>query len=321
MPGATVAVTGCGGYGSESVRAAISRQFELLGGLERFVRRGQRVLIKPNLIAPRPRKRAAQTDPAVIVETARLLIDFGCKPFVGDSPAWSNVFACVRALGVEEALKKLSVPVRQLNRPRRCRIGVSNTDVGISSVVLDADVIINLPKLKTHQQLVATFAVKNMFGTVTGKKKALWHFSKGKKEHRFCEFLIDIYRHVNPVVSIIDAVTVMDGPGPIRGRARPLGYLIGGTDAIACEIICCKLVNVSADEIPIIRTARRMGFGVSDSEEIEVVGDEPAAGVCGDFELAEPIPIRFSLLHVCKSACKQVCLLGKTTAKKFCSRS
>jgi uncharacterized protein (DUF362 family) len=317
MPGVTVAVTGCSDYGSESVRAAISRQFELLGGLGRFVRRGQRVLIKPNLIAPRPRKRAAQTDPAVIVETAKLLIDFGCKPFVGDSPAWSNVFACVRALGVEESLKKLTVPVRQLNRPRQCRIGAGHTDVGISSVALDADVIINLPKLKTHQQLVATFAVKNMFGTVAGKKKALWHFSKGKKEHRFCEFLIDIYRRVNPVVSIIDAVTVMDGPGPIRGRARPLGYLIGGTDPIACEIICCKLVNVSADEIPIIRTARQMGFGVSDGEQIEVVGDGLPATACADFELAEPIPIRFSLLHVCKSAFKQIFLLGKAAANKL----
>jgi uncharacterized protein (DUF362 family) len=187
-------------------------------------------------------------------------------------------------------------------------------------VALDADVIINLPKLKTHQQLVATFAVKNMFGTVTGKKKALWHFSKGKKEHRFCEFLIDIYRRVDLGGRRIIKKTVMDGPGPIRGRARPLGYLIGGTDPIACEIICCKLVNVLADEIPIIRTARRMGFGVSDSEQIQVVGDGLPATVCGNFELAEPMPIRFSLLHVCKSACKQIVLLGKSAAKKSYTR-
>ena len=87
----------------------------------------------------------------------------------------------------------------------------------------NADVIINLPKFKSHQQLKATFAVKNMFGCVSGKRKALWHFRKGGSVDDFCELLIDIYRFLNPVLTIIDAVTAMDGPGPINGKARALG--------------------------------------------------------------------------------------------------
>ncbi|MHC4476982.1 MAG: DUF362 domain-containing protein [Planctomycetota bacterium] len=313
----TVVLTQCSDYSRQRLRQAIARQFELLDALEQFAKPGDSVLIKPNLIAPRPRSCATQTDPAVIVETARLLKDFGARPFVADSPAWSNAFACVKALEIDDELKKLSVPVRQLNKPRQCRIGTAGTKVGISSVALDADVIINLPKFKTHQQLVATFALKNMFGCVSGKKKALWHFAKGKKERRFCSFLIDIYRYLKPAVTIIDAVAVMDGPGPIKGRARPLGYLIGGAEPIACEFICCKLVNIAPEQIPIIRTARQIGFGTSDSEEIDVVGDELAAPACADFELPQLIPIRFSLLHVCKSACKQIFLLGKAAAKKL----
>jgi len=317
MPNATVILTRCTDYSEAKIAEAIATQFKLLGGLEKFISRGDSVLLKPNLIAPRSRRHAAQTDPTVIVETARLLEDFGARPFVGDSPAWGNVFGCVKALKLEEPLKKLSVPVKQLDKPKWCRIGTRNTKVGISSVALDADVIINLAKFKTHQQMVATFAVKNMFGCVAGKRKAIWHFRKGGKADDFCEFLIDIFEFLNPALTIIDAVIAMDGPGPIRGRARPLGYLLGGTEPIACETVCCKLVNIKPEELPIIKTARQMGFGCSDPDKIEITGDNFSKSVCTDFELGKPVPLRFSLLHVCKSIGKQIILLAKAAIKRI----
>ncbi|MFZ0033999.1 MAG: DUF362 domain-containing protein [Sedimentisphaerales bacterium] len=306
-------LTRCSDYSQAKIAQAIATQFELLGGLEKFVTRGDTVLLKPNFIAPRSRHCATQTDPAVLLEVARLLKDFGARPFIGDSPAWSNVFTCVKALKLEEALKKLSVPVKQLNKPRKCRI--DDTVVGISSVALDADVIINMPKFKTHQQLVTTFAVKNMFGCCSGKRKALWHFAKGKNTDEFCKLLIEIYKFLNPALTIIDAVTVMDGPGPIRGRARPLGWLISGTEPIACETICCKLVNINPQNIPIIKTARQMGFGCSDADKITITGDSLPQKPYTDFELPHLVPIRFSLPHVCKSICKQILLLAKSAVK------
>jgi uncharacterized protein (DUF362 family) len=317
MTNSAVTLTQCSDYSQAKIAEAIARQFELLGGLGKFVRPGDTVLLKPNLIAPRPRRCAAQTDPAVIIETAKLLKDFGAKPFVGDSPAWGNVFNCIKALKLEEPLKKLSVSVKQLNRPKKCQIGTHNTKVGISSIALDADVIISLPKFKTHQQVIATFAVKNMFGCVSGKQKALWHFAKGKTDDDFCEFLIGIYRFLNPALTIIDAVTVMDGPGPIRGRARPLGWLIGGTEPVACETICCKLVNIRPEELPIIKTARQMDLGCSEAEKIEILGEDFPENICTDFKLAGPIPLRFSLPHICKSVCKQILLLTKSAIKKL----
>ena len=225
MPNPTVTLIRCTDYGEAKIAKAISQQFELLGGLDKFVKPGDTVLLKPNFIAPRSRRHAAQTHPSVVIEAARLLKDFGARPFVGDSPAWSNVFACVEALKLEEPLRKLSVPIKQLDKPKWCRVGRHNTKVGISSLALDADAIINLPKFKTHQQLVATFAVKNMFGCVSGKRKALWHFSKGKKEGDFCEFLIDIFHFLKPAVTLIDGVTAMDRRGPIPGWHKPLGRL------------------------------------------------------------------------------------------------
>ena len=314
MSDSIVTLTQCSDYSRPAVAEAIEKHFNLLGGLKQFVRPGDSVLLKPNFIAPRSHRHATQTDPAVIIETARLLKDFGARPFVADSPAWGNTFVCVKALKLDEPLRQLSVPVRQLDKPRKCRVGTKNVNIGISSVALDADVIINLPKFKSHQQLVATFAVKNMFGCVSGKKKALWHFTKGRQED-FCELLIDIYRHLNPALTIIDAVTAMDGRGPIRGRARPLGWLIGGTDPIACETICAKLVNIEPQNIPIIKTAKQTGFGCTDPAKIEIAGDDFPQTICTDFVLPDLVPIRFSLLHVCKSICKQILLLAKSAAK------
>ncbi|MFZ2146661.1 MAG: DUF362 domain-containing protein [Sedimentisphaerales bacterium] len=317
MPNPTVILSRCSDYSPPVIAEALQRQFELLGGMEKFIRPGDTVLLKPNFIAPRSRRHATQTHPAVIIETATLLKDFGAKPFVGDSPAWGNVFTCVKALKLEEPLKKLSVPVKQLDKPKKCRIGTKNTIVGISSVALDADVIINLPKFKSHQQLVATFAVKNMFGCISGKRKALWHFAKGGNPNDFCELLIDIFKFLNPALTIIDAVVAMDGQGPIRGRTRPLGWLIGGNDPIACETICAKLVGIEPENVPIIKTARQIGFGCSDPAKIEIVGDDFQQSICTDFQLPTLVPIRFSLPHVCKSICKQILLLTKAAIKKL----
>src|SRR3972149_1801344 len=112
MSPATVVLTRCTDYNSSELIATLQKQFELLGGLNKFISRGDKVLLKPNFISPKSRRHAAQTDPAVIIETAKLLIDFGAKPFVGDSPAWTDTFQCVKKLKLEEPLKKLAVPIK-----------------------------------------------------------------------------------------------------------------------------------------------------------------------------------------------------------------
>ena len=306
-----VTLTHCDDYAPVKVAACLQKHFDLLGGMDRFVRRGDTVLIKPNLIAPRSHRHATQTHPVVITELARLLKDFGAKPFVADSPAWTNAKYCAKKLRLDEPLKKLGVPLRQLNNPVACSIDERRTKVGISSVALDADVIINLPKFKSHQQLVATFAVKNMFGCVCGKRKAYWHFARGREQH-FCELLLNIYRRLNPALTIVDGIMAMDGPGPIRGRTRPLGWLIAGTEPIAIERVCCRLIDMSPSDIPIIRTAEKLHLGCTASDEIQILGDAWAGRICTDFQPAKPIPIRFSLLHVCKSFTKQIILLTKS---------
>ena len=313
---ATVALTRCDDYAGPNIAETIAKQFDLLGGLEKFASRGDNVLLKPNFIMPKPRRCAAQTDPVILLETARLLKDFGAKPFIGDSPAWGNITTCVKALKFEDEFRKLAIPLKQLDRPKTCLIGPAKTKVRISSVALEADTIINLPKFKSHQQMVATFAVKNMFGCVSGKQKAWWHFAKGGDFDDFCELLIGIYKLLNPALTIIDAVTAMDGPGPVSGRPRHLGSLIGSTDPVACEIVCSKLINLDPDKLPIVRTAKKTGFGISRAADIKIVGEIFSDCVCDDFLLSELIPLRFSISRVCKSIAKQLLFLAGSGVKK-----
>ena len=312
----TVVLTRCEEYERKKIAECIQRHFELNGGVDKFVRRADSVLIKPNFISPRSARHATQTHPMVIIETARLLKDYGAKPFVGDSPAWANAQRCAEKLHLTEQLAKLGVPIRELDKPKKVKIGNDKTTVGISSVALDADVIINVPKFKSHQQLVATFAVKNMFGTISGKAKAIWHYRKGGKKEDFCRLLIDIYKHLKPALTIIDAVYAMDGPGPIKGRTRPLGYIISGTEPIALETVCSKLINLNPMELPMVVTAKQMNFGCSEFEKIKITGDGFPEKSFTDFQLPKLIPLRFSLAHVCKSITKQILLLTKSTLQK-----
>jgi len=296
-------------YEGGKVADAVGRVFDLAGGVGRYVGRGDKVLIKPNFIVPRPREAAAQTDPAVIVAVAALLKEYGAEPFVGDSPAWGSIGACVRALGLDGPLGRLGVPVRALNRPVFKRIDGSL--VGISRAALEADRIINVPKLKAHQQLGATIAVKNMFGCVCGKSKAYWHWARGKSREAFCTMLIEIYRLLGPAYSVIDAVVAMEGQGPIGGTPRQVGFLIGGDDAVACETVCCDLIGLVPEELPILQGARRAGFGCSELSRIEVRGDDYRDARCGDFRFAEQTPLNFTLPRVCRSVCKQVAYHAK----------
>ena len=307
-----VAIQQCKSYDPQEVYSAISRQFELLGGVECFIKPAQRVLIKPNLIIPRGPEIPAQTHPEVIYAIAKIVKEAKAVPMVGDSPAWSTTAGCLKVLGIDGRLRALGAEIVNLNNP--VRMNIEGANVGISRVALEADVIINLPKLKAHQQLGATFAFKNMYGCIcglAGKEKAWWHFARGKEYAPFCRMIVGIYYKLNPVLTIIDGIVGMEGQGPINGDPREVGYLIAGTDPAACERVCCDLVGFDPNNLPLLTTAETMGFGCGREALIEVVGDALDVPVCSDFKPAVRTPLRFTFPHICKSIAKQAVILFK----------
>lgn len=310
MKDVKVSIIKCKDYENQPVRAALIRHFELHGGIESFIRKGDKVLIKPNMIAPKPRQIPCQTDGTMIVELAKLLVDFGAKPFVGDSPAWATTLACAGALDIIEPLRKLDVKIVQLDEPVKKRLEFCRTRVGISKYALEADKIINLPKLKTHQQLVATIAIKNMFGCVSGKAKAVWHYKKGATFEEFCTMLIGIYKLLKPVITIVDAVVAMEGPGPISGKPKKLGWTAASIDPIALETICGEIAGIEG--LQILKTAKKIGFGYSEKNNIQVMGDTIAANERITLEPAELVPLRFTPIRIIKSILKQIFILAKS---------
>jgi len=316
----SVALTPCKTYDLDAVEQAILRQVNLLGGFEHFVKPGDRVLVKPNFIAPRPADKAVQTHRSVILSVCKLLKDFGGHPFVGDSPAWGTAQACAQAQGLDAGLKHLGVKLVQLDTPRPIPVGPNQVRVGLSVHALEADAIFNLPKLKAHQQMMGTFAIKNMFGCVSGKKKPYWHFAKGKSAKRFGKFLIQIYDAIGPMLTLVDGIMAMDQEGPINGRPRELNWLIAGQDPIAVERTCAKLIGLPSENLPIVQAAQEMGYGCPEDDELHLVDAQWADIRClTDFEIPTLAPVRFSLGRVLKSVAKGRLVAIKT--RLTCNRA
>jgi uncharacterized protein (DUF362 family) len=163
---------------------------------------------------------------------------------------------------------------------------------------------------------VATIAVKNMFGCVSGKAKAIWHYKKGATFDDFCTMLIDIYKLLNPAITIIDAIVAMEGPGPIRGNPKELGWLVASVDPIAAEVVCCDLIGISPCQLPLIKTAEKLGFGCTEKQNIQIVGDSFAAEEHITLEPAELTPLSFSFPRIIKSIARQIWILVKTGRKQ-----
>lgn len=315
-----LALTRCADYEPARVRAALLENLEALGGLGKFVKPGEKVMIKPNLISPLPREKPGQTDPEMILQLALLLQEMGANPFVADSPAWGKIGDCVGIMGLTEPLKRAGVPVIDLGKPRMVRVQPSRAKVGISSIALEADKIINLPKLKAHRQVGATIAVKNMFGCVSGKAKAFWHFRRGGSDRQFCEMLLGVYNAVPPVLNIVDGIVAMEGHGPMNGEPRGTGIIVTSQNPFACEMVCAEIIGIAEKDLPILRTAREIGLVGFSPSDIEVIGARVADCVCPGFVHMDRIPIKFRFLRVCKSLAKQTFWITYGGLKRFLLR-
>jgi uncharacterized protein (DUF362 family) len=280
-----------------------------LGGLDQIIKPKYRVLLKPNLIST---PLLSQTHPSVIIELAKLIREFGAEPFIGDSTAWNSVFKNAESSGLLDLCLKESIPLVELDRPvkkRKSKFPIFS-QLALTQVIEEADVIINLPKLKCHQQLLLTAGIKNMFGCIPGKRKAWWHFKLGGNPLDFGRMLVEIYHLTRPALTIIDGIDVMEGAGPINGFSRRLGVLIGSSDAVAAELAACKILKCSADDLVTVQAARERNIGVKDFSEIEIVGSSLEEVMIDDFKFPSLVPIGFSLPRVVKSALTQVMLLA-----------
>ena len=270
----TVALVKCGSYEATEIRAALGRVLEPLGGMGAFVKSGQRVLLKPNLLSAKDPERAITTHPNLVEAVAEEVRRVGAVPFIGDSPGgairgikrvWANT-------GMEEMARRAGLELANFEASGSRGIKFGKYTFYISKSVLDADVIINLPKLKTHSLTLLTCAVKNMFGVMPGFRKGEQH-KLYPKPAEFAGMLVHLYKLVTPSLNIVDAVLAMEGNGPSSGRPRMLGLLMAGEDAVAVDAAAARVIGYTDGFIDTTRLASEMGLGEGRLAALSLVGD------------------------------------------------
>ena len=293
-------------YEMEALRESLETLLEPLGGITAFVKSGDRVLLKPNLLTGSRPTAECTTRPELVYAVATMVIEAGGKPFLGDSPAFGSAKGVALANGYETILEELNLPVIEFHGKRYEIINDKFNHLLLSKETMEADVVINLPKVKSHAQLVLTLGVKNLFGCVPGKMKAWWHMEAGKDASRFAEMLVETAKAINPNLTIIDGIIGHEGNGPSGGEPRALGILGSSTDVFALDRAIVEILNVPPSQVPTLATSMRLGI-CPELDAMEFVSLNPDLLQIDDWQLpSKYMPIDFGMPRVIKSTFKHL---------------
>ena len=269
-----VAIVRVNEYDPDVVLKSMRACLDMIGGMGAFVKAGQKVLLKPNLLAAFPPERAVTTHPAIVRAAAILALEQGATVKIGDSPGFGDLSAVMRRAGLAEMLLPLGVEMADFANTSEFEApaNIVGKKIALARAVSEADVIITLPKLKTHAQMGYTGAIKNQYGLVVGTQKAHYHYRLKTREW-LAALMIDINRIAKPALAIMDGITGMEGMGPAGGEPRQIGALIASTDLSAMDVIACSIIGISPEQYPLLIAARNAGFGTTLLDEIEQLGE------------------------------------------------
>jgi uncharacterized protein (DUF362 family)/Pyruvate/2-oxoacid:ferredoxin oxidoreductase delta subunit len=256
-------------YDEAVLRPAVFGLLDRIGSLHIPV--GARVLIKPNFLAPAGPDRAMTTHPLVVRAVVEYVLEKGGRALVSDSPGMGSFERVLRKGGYTQVLEGLDVEMRPFTETVKVDIGEPFGRIDIAREAVASDVVINLPKLKTHTQMVLTLGVKNLFGCIVGLTKPEWHMRSGVDRQMFARLLVQIYRAIQPEATLLDGILGMEGEGPGRsGTPRRLGILAAGASAPAVDLAVCRLMGIRPQDIPIHQAAAELGL-VPDT--VAIAGD------------------------------------------------
>jgi len=263
-----VSLVKCQDYDQNRLYSALKQSIDLIGGIEKFVKPGDKVLIKPNLLRPAEPVEVATTHPEFVRAVIRLVKEKTNQIFVGDSPGGLVKAEVVYdKCGITQIAREENINLVKFDR-------ITKIDgIPFAQIIKEVDLCISLPKFKTHNLTIITSAVKNVFGFIPGLYKVQCH--KDAPNHRFfSELLVKIYSIAKPQLNIIDAIDTMDGDGPSGGTRYHLGIIGASEDAVAADAVFSKIVGIKPDAIMTTKQAHQLGLGQADLDKIEVVGED-----------------------------------------------
>jgi len=291
-----VALVATPDYSPANLDASLAALLQHLGGLERYIRPGQRVLIKPNLLSGKPPEKAVTTHPELVRAVIEAVQRAGATPLVGDSPGIGTPLQVARSCGILEVCARTGAEFVPFEETTTISLGEGSFQrLEIARAVLEADAIINLPKLKTHQMMGMTCAVKNLYGAVVGMRKIRLHLQAGTSKATFAELLLALAGRLSPALTIVDAVTAMEGNGPGSGDPLHLGVLFGGADCVAVDTLALELTGLPPERVWTHQAALRRALPGCRREHLEILGDDPARLRPASFRPAKQTDVNFGL--------------------------
>ena len=291
----TVTIQRAADYEPATIKTAMARLLEPLGEMGAFVDPGDRVLLKPNLLAGKAPEKAVTTHPEVVREVIELVKAAGGIPLVGDSPGIGGQRWVAEKSGILAAIEAAGAELVEFAYPREMSGSGMFKRFALADAYLAADKVINLPKLKTHEMMTMTCAVKNLFGAVVGTAKAAWHLKAGADREMFARMLLEISLLRPPELTIVDAVTAMEGNGPSSGDPRQVGVLLAGTNPVAVDVIAAEIVGIPKKLLYVERAARELGVDGADRSTIQTVGLSVEEARVVDFRLPHISDVQFGL--------------------------
>jgi len=281
-----VAIARCGSYDPTEVTRAIREVLEPFGGMGSFVRPGQKVLLKPNLLSAKDPERAITTHPALLEVLADHVRAAGGEPTIGDSPggAIRGVERVWQNTGMQDLHERTGVPLVSFEASGAVEMRGELRSYMIARPVVEADVVVNVAKLKTHVLTLMTGAIKNMYGSIPGFAKGRLH-SDAPRPKAFSRHVVDVFSLVRPAINVVDAVLAMEGNGPSGGKPRHVGAILAGTDPVAVDSVLEGMLGIREGRAPVTKVAAAKGLGTARRADIEIVGADPGSFDLDGFEL------------------------------------
>jgi len=287
-----VALVRCVEYRDELVSQAVKRGIDLLGGITAFVRPGEKIVMKPNVLIGSDPARSVTTHPTVFRAVGKLLQKAGAVVSYGDSPSFGRCELNLRMAGLKAVGDELGLTLADFDHGREVvhKTALLNKKFVFANGILEADGVVSLPKLKTHGLTRFTGAVKNQFGCIPGILKGQFHM-KMPDPYDFATMLVDINTFVRPRLYVMDGIVAMEGNGPRNGRPHPMNVLLFSRDPVALDAVACRMIDLNPEFVPTSRPGEKSGLGTYHDDNIDVLGDKLETFVARDFQVVRKPPV------------------------------
>ena len=286
---ANCSIVRCNSYDYDLVYNSLSESIKNLGGFEPYVSPGERVLLKANLLMKKKPEEAATTHPIFVKALANLLLEYGAKVVIGDSPGGpftaSLMNGIYKATGMATVAEETDATLNnnfnsfQKENPK----GLIMKKLTLTDMINDVDKVISVAKLKTHAMMTYTGAVKNMFGVVPGIVKAEYHLNIPDYDH-FSDMLIDICLCADPILSFIDGIVGMEGNGPSAGTPVNINVVLASNSPYHVDQAACHIIRLDTKDVPMLKRLQERKM-IGQLSDINFTGESIEKFIMPSFEI------------------------------------